>query len=217
MKTLVVLLSLALAGVSRVVSQADSTPHDSLVVGPGELDSVPRMLAHPKVDFPVSLYTSDVSVRVMVQAIIDTTGHPELSSVVVVKGVQSEIDSEAVALVRRSVFSPGKLGARRVRVLVQVPVSFVVAEKPERISGPPPVYPAFLQQMGVEGVVRVSAILDTTGHVEPGSVHAVSSTHGGFERSAIEMVTLSVFKPARVGGRPVRVLVQLPVTYIIRH
>src|SRR5581483_327526 len=57
-----------------------------------------------------------------------------------------------------------------------------VDEKPEIISSPPLQYPDVLHVAGIEGMVMVEAIVDTTGRAEPGSVRVVQSTHPGFDK-----------------------------------
>ena len=94
----------------------------------------------------------------------------------------------------------------------------VVQEKPERLAGPQPVYPPLLQQAGIQGVVRVEAIIDTTGRVEPNSVRVVESPNPGFDQAAKTVVLKSLYRPARVYGKAVRVLIQQPINFqITRH
>jgi len=94
----------------------------------------------------------------------------------------------------------------------------MVQEKPERLAGPPPVYPPLLQQAGIQGVVRVEAIIDTSGRVEPNSVRVVESPNPGFDQAAKIAVLKSLYRPARVYGRAVRVLIQQPINFqITRH
>jgi TonB family protein len=93
----------------------------------------------------------------------------------------------------------------------------VVQEKPERLAGPPPVYPPLLQSAGIEGTVMVQAVIDTMGRVEPASIKIVNSANPGFNESAKQTVMKSLFRPARVYGKAVRVLIQLPVAYTIKH
>lgn len=93
----------------------------------------------------------------------------------------------------------------------------VVQEKPERLAGPLPVYPPLLQSAGIEGNVTVQAIIDTMGRVEPASVRITQTANPGFNESAKQMVLKSLFRPARVYGKAVRVLIQIPVNYTIRH
>jgi len=88
-----------------------------------------------------------------------------------------------------------------------------VDEKPRIVSTPKLEYPAALR--GIGGLVKLQAIIDTLGRVEPNSVVILSSTAPGFEAPAKDAVLKSVFRPGRVGGRPVRVLVQLPITFSV--
>ena len=93
----------------------------------------------------------------------------------------------------------------------------VVQEKPERLAGPQPVYPPLLQQAQIEGVVMVEAIIDTLGHVEPNSLKVVQTANPGFNESAKQTVVHSLFRPARVYGKAVRVLIHIPIQYSIKH
>ncbi len=97
--------------------------------------------------------------------------------------------------------------------LAQVFAEAVVDEVPERISSPPLEYPRMMRQAGIEGNVVLQAVVDTTGRVEAGSVRVVSSTHKSFESSARTLLEKSLFRPGRVRGTPVRVLIQIPVTF----
>ena len=88
-----------------------------------------------------------------------------------------------------------------------------VPQPPEMIAHPAARYPELLRQAGVEGVVVVEAVVDTLGRVESGSVRIVRSTNPLFDGPAREVVAGSRFRPGRVNGRPVRVLVTVPVAF----
>jgi TonB family protein len=92
-----------------------------------------------------------------------------------------------------------------------------VDEKPERLSSPLPAYPLLLKQAGIEGVVMVQAVIDTMGRVEPGSLTITQTANPGFNESAKQTVLKSLFRPSRVHGKAVRVMIQVPVTYTIRR
>jgi len=91
----------------------------------------------------------------------------------------------------------------------------IVEEKPERLSGPPLQYPELLRQAGIQGRVLVQAVIDTTGRAEASSVKVLQSPNPGFDQSAKNVVLKSLFRPARVHGRAVRVLINLPVDFKI--
>ena len=93
----------------------------------------------------------------------------------------------------------------------------VVQEKPEVLSGPPSQYPELLRQAGIQGVVMVQAIVDTSGRVEPNSIKIVSSPNPGFDTPAKNQVLKTLFRPARVYGHAVRVLIQLPINFSLTH
>ncbi len=99
----------------------------------------------------------------------------------------------------------------------QVFMESVVEERPEILSGPPLSYPDLLRQAGVQGRVLVQAILDTLGRAEPQSVKILESPNPGFEFSARDYVLHAMFRPARIHGRAVRVLVNIPIDYKIKR
>lgn len=94
---------------------------------------------------------------------------------------------------------------------------FSVAEMaPEVLSGPLPIYPDLLRQAGVEGQVVLEARVDSTGRVQKGSVSVVLATHPGFVEPARQALMSTLFRPARVDGRAVSMLVRVPFAFTIR-
>lgn len=93
----------------------------------------------------------------------------------------------------------------------------VVDERPEVLSVPALAYPDLLRQAGVQGRVLVQAIVDTMGRAEPGSVKIIDSPNPGFNEPARYFVLGAKFRPARVHGRAVRVLVNLPIDFKFRR
>ena len=88
-----------------------------------------------------------------------------------------------------------------------------VDEAPVRISSPPLEYPRMMRQAGINGVVLVQAIVDTSGRVKAGSIQVLQSSQSAFETAAKRLVQRSLFQPGRVQGRAVRVLIQIPVVF----
>jgi protein TonB len=74
-------------------------------------------------------------------------------------------------------------------------------------------YPALLDQANIGGQVTVQAIVDTSGRVEPNSVKIVQSSNPGFDQAAKTYVLKAIWRPARVHGRAVRVLVSIPLVF----
>ncbi|HKV70011.1 MAG TPA: energy transducer TonB [Gemmatimonadales bacterium] len=92
-----------------------------------------------------------------------------------------------------------------------------VQSKPEVISGPPPRYPQSLRDNGIQGTVWIQVIVDTAGHPEPHTLRVLMSDDPGFEQEATRAILGTRFKPARVDGKPVRVLVVIPVNFTLGH
>jgi protein TonB len=90
----------------------------------------------------------------------------------------------------------------------------IVEEKPAVLAGQLE-YPELLRQAGISGKVTVQAIVDTTGRVEPASLRILQSSNPGFEQSARSYVLKALWRPARVHGRAVRVLISLPIVFNI--
>ena len=88
-----------------------------------------------------------------------------------------------------------------------------VEEPPVLLAAPPPLYPELLRHAGIEGRVVVAAVIDTLGRPEPRSVTVVASPNPGFDSAARDYVVRALFRPARVRGRAVRVLVRVPIDF----
>ncbi len=97
----------------------------------------------------------------------------------------------------------------------EVYIESIVQGKPSLLSAPPPPYPELLRQTGIEGRVLIEAVIDTAGRAEPGSVKIKHSANAGFDQPSRNWILQALFRPARVHGRAVRVLVQVPLDYRI--
>ena len=92
----------------------------------------------------------------------------------------------------------------------------LVEDRPVLLAAPVPPYPALLREARVEGLVTIEAVVDTTGRPEPGSLRVVESTNTGFNAAAVATIRGALFRPGRVWGRAVRVLVRVPVAFRLR-
>ncbi len=97
----------------------------------------------------------------------------------------------------------------------QVYMEAIVEEKPEILSAPLPVYPELLKQAGIQGRVMIQAVIDTSGRAETNSLKIIQSPNPGFDQPARNFVLRALFRPARVHGRAVRVLIQVPIDFKI--
>ena len=85
------------------------------------------------------------------------------------------------------------------------------------LTAPLPTYPELLRQAGVAGKVVLEAVVDTTGRVLPQSITLVSATHPGFVEAARQALLQTLFRPAMVDGKPVRLRVRIPYDFTIRN
>lgn len=102
--------------------------------------------------------------------------------------------------------------------LAAVFVEAVVDEPPVRLSCPPLQYPPLLRDAGIEGSVAYEVVIGIDGHPESESLRLIESSNKAFERPARDVVLGCVFRPGRMRGQPVRVLVRQPIAFqIIRN
>lgn len=85
------------------------------------------------------------------------------------------------------------------------------------LAGPLPAYPELLRQAGIQGRIVLEAVVDTAGRIELSSLAVVSAGHPGFVAPAQRALAGTLFRPARVHGRPVRVRVRVPIDFTLRR
>jgi protein TonB len=78
-------------------------------------------------------------------------------------------------------------------------------------------YPPLLREAGVTGTVQVRMRVEEDGHVDAESITIESATNDQFGDATKRAVERLRFRPAKVGGHPVKVWVTLPVTWQISH
>lgn len=84
---------------------------------------------------------------------------------------------------------------------------------PELLRHPPLRYPLRELRDGRQGRVWLEFVIDTLGRPETNAISIVLSDGKGFAHEALNMIRGAEFRPARVSGRLMRVLVVLPVTF----
>jgi TonB family protein len=80
-------------------------------------------------------------------------------------------------------------------------------------GSPSPRYPDLLRQAKIEGEVFAQFVVGPDGRADVESFKVLKSTHDLFTKSVLMALPQMRFKPALVGGRPVKQLVQQPFTY----
>jgi TonB family protein len=77
----------------------------------------------------------------------------------------------------------------------------------------PPRYPEQLRAANIGGSVIGKFVVDTTGHADMRTFEVIKSDHEQFTVAVREALPDMRFNPARVGGRVVKQLVQMPFTF----
>lgn len=109
---------LNLVSPGNLVAPGDA-PLESRVV-----DEPPEMLSHPEPSYPEILRQAGIEGRVVVEAVVDTTGRAEAGSLRIVSASNPLFATEALQVVLGSRYRPGRMAGRVVRVRVLVPISF---------------------------------------------------------------------------------------------
>jgi TonB family protein len=65
--------------------------------------------------------------------------------------------------------------------------------------------------------VVLEAVIDTTGRVLSQSIAVVSATNPGFVAAARQALQATLFRPAMVAGKAVRMRVRIPYEFAIRN
>jgi TonB family protein len=82
------------------------------------------------------------------------------------------------------------------------------------VGNPGPRYPVGARNIGRGAELLVQFVVDSTGRAEPSTFRVLRNDgDADFERAVREVLPRWRFMPARLGGRPVRQLVQLPFTF----
>ncbi|HZH40801.1 MAG TPA: energy transducer TonB [Gemmatimonadales bacterium] len=93
----------------------------------------------------------------------------------------------------------------------------LIQPHPELLSAPPVQYPEEMRSQGLEGTVELRVMVDTLGRVQPGSIQVLSSPADAFTAEAKRMILKARFRPARLNGRAVRALINVPVRFALTH
>lgn len=91
----------------------------------------------------------------------------------------------------------------------------LVEELPVREGGAEPRYPPLLRSAHITGQVVLEFVVDTAGRVEPRSLRLLRSTNPLFEQPALDAAPTWRFRPATIGGLPVRARVHFPVNFLM--
>ncbi len=94
------------------------------VYGEAEVQERPHLTSGPPVSYPAPLLLSRISGRVVLEAVIDTTGRVEDGTLRVIESSDARFNQPAKDYARAARFTPGRIAGRAVRVRFEMPVEF---------------------------------------------------------------------------------------------
>jgi protein TonB len=115
------------------------------------------------------------------------------------------------ALLVIALFGTTRLAALSVAEITDVSPKSDEAPVPVRTTAPE--YPAELRQAEIQGLVTIVSVVDETGNVLACEIS--KSTNEGFNEVALAAVRKWKFKPAKLGGKAVKVKVTIPVRFTV--
>ncbi len=77
-----------------------------------------------------------------------------------------------------------------------------------------PIYPASLRHQGREATVKLEIYIDAKGRIR--NIKLLKSAGADFDQAAVDAIRASTFAPGNVNGKPVPVLMRMPVKFKLR-
>lgn len=99
------------------------------ILAAGEVDEPASVLLQPSPRYPPVLKAAGLEGRVLLEFVIDTTGHPEPASLRVIERTREGFDAAALETLERSLFRPARVGGRKVRQRTLQWVGFRIVEQ----------------------------------------------------------------------------------------
>lgn len=113
------------SGVGVEGGRADGVvPRGDAVYAESVVEERPALLSAPPPPYPDMLKQAGIQGRVLLRAIVDTTGHAEPNSVEIISSPNPGFDVPARLWVLRAVFRPARLHGQAVRVHVTLPIDY---------------------------------------------------------------------------------------------
>ena len=88
---------------------------------------------------------------------------------------------------------------------------FALTHAPQFLHREEPVYPEVMRSRSIAGIVKLEALIDENGRVR--KVKVIKSAGEHFDHAAKQAMIKSTFIPAEVDGRPVAVILRVPVKF----
>lgn len=95
--------------------------------------------------------------------------------------------------------------------------AFQVEKQAEAMNDVKPEYPSSLQSAGIEGEVDVQFVVGVDGRADMSTFKVMKSNNDMFSNAVRNAVSRARYRPAEIGGKKVRMLVQQPFMFGIAH
>jgi TonB family protein len=193
------------------------------IVSLKDLSEKPKVLESTSIYYPQDLKRKYGSRNFLIQVIIDDQG--KLLFPKMINSEVPEINRIVMETITNWRFSPpmGPMG-EPCSVIAKLPIALdcgdvekstymmsEVDQPPKVLKAFPPRYPGELKMQNIQGRVVLNIIIDETG--KPEQIGIESLTHRGFAEAAIAAGKQYEFRPAYYQGKPVKVIVKLPVVF----
>jgi TonB family protein len=206
-------------------------------------DSVLLAWIRDNTKYPENAKKNGIEGRVIVRFCVTDVGG--IDRVSVLKGVDSELDNEAIRVVKAlPKFKPGKQGGKPVNVWYMVPITFGLDKPSETLAPPPPppamplgydvppvfkggesamynfinsniVYPKSAKESLVQGKVNLRFSIETDGSVS--GVSVLRGINPELDAEAVRVIKLlPAWNPATLDGKPVKVWYMMPVVFTLK-
>lgn len=196
--------------------------HGALIVGAlaGTMSEPPAPTSPVRIDtivFPTRPHPNTPSrTPVTAASVIPRLSTPALPSSLMpvlntdfgVPEIETTISFDSQGSTHRSVSTDAQAGVGTGSPDGRTYLNSAVEEVPERLGCAALRYPPLLARAGIEGAVTLSFIINPSGRVEHESIQTLSSDRDQFDHAARRMLSTCRFRPGRVAGQPVRVLVE---------
>ena len=191
----------------------------------------------PPPPYPATLDSAGIPGQALLQFVVDTAGRADSSTIAALASSHPDFSAAARRAVLAWRFTPAIREGRRVRQIAELPFSFAprrqagdsapaaepvfaedeVQKSVRRVAGSPhPRYPQPLIEQGIEGLVVIRFVVDTSGRIDESTVRVLRATDRAFLRAVRDWLPRARFEPAEKDGRKVRQGVVQPFHFHLR-
>ncbi len=90
------------------------------------VDEVPERISCPPPNYPRMMQQANIEGQVLLQFVVETDGHVKSETIHTLSTSHAAFESPARNMISRCLFRPGRVRAKPVRVLVQLPIFFTL-------------------------------------------------------------------------------------------